>query len=210
MVNLPFSQACENNKEPILNILSTAFKDTNLVLEVGSGTGQHALHFAQNLTHLRWQTSDLVENYHSINHRIDQYHGNNILRPVTLDLNLAWPEQLSLSGGVFDGIFTANTLHIVSWFLVQKFFTGVAQHLSDNGTLCIYGPFNYCGEFTSASNAQFDLWLKERDKNSGIRDFEAINALATSAGLSLLADHAMPANNRLLVFVKNNLKSTNN
>ncbi|PCH94988.1 MAG: hypothetical protein COB83_10120 [Gammaproteobacteria bacterium] len=137
MVNLPFSQTCENNKEPILNILSNAFKDTNLVLEVGSGTGQHALYFAKKLTHLYWQTGDLVENHHSINHRIDQYHGDNILRPITLDLNLAWPEQASLSGCGYDGIFTANTLHIVSWLLVQKFFAGVAQHLSDNGTLCI-------------------------------------------------------------------------
>jgi hypothetical protein len=101
-----------------------------------------------------------------------------------------------------DGLYTANTLHIISWPLVVKFFEGIAKNLSAQAKVCIYGPFKYQGEFTSESNANFDQWLKERDLNSGIRDIEAILLLANSAGLNLINDHVMPANNQLLVFSK--------
>jgi len=193
----PFSQACENNKQPILSMLEQAFSSTKQVLEVGSGTGQHAIYLAQHLPHLHWQTSDLACNHFGINQWLSEVSLANLQPPVVLDLNLAWPVA------TFDGIFTANTLHIVSWHLVEKFFAGVADHLATGGTLCVYGPFNYQGQFTSASNADFDLWLKGRDADSGIRDIEAIERLALGAGLSLTYDHAMPANNRLLIFRKN-------
>ncbi len=205
-MTLTFSQACENNKQAIVTILKSAFSATKNVLEIGSGTGQHACYFSDNLPHLLWQTSDLPLNHDSINQRIEQHNqiSQNLLKPITIDLNHDWQRQ---SIGLaqhdnFDGIFTANTLHIVSWSLVVKFFSGVANYLAENGTLCIYGPFNYQGNFTSPSNANFDIWLKDRDKNSGIRDFEAIIELATSAGLTLIDDHTMPANNRLLVLMK--------
>ncbi|SEL72994.1 Protein of unknown function [Colwellia chukchiensis] len=192
----PFSQACENNKVHILPVLIDAFKASRSVLEVGSGTGQHAIYFAANLPWLTWQTSDLVMNHAGIKQWLSAYPADNLLPPVSLDLSQAWPE------GHVDAIFTANTLHIVSWSLVQAFFQGVTQQLTANGKCCIYGPFNYQGKYTSESNAEFDLWLKARDSESGIRNIEAIITLAQAAGLTLVKDHTMPANNRLLEFVK--------
>jgi len=200
-MDIAFSQACENNKKPILSVLKSAFANTNKVLEVGSGTGQHAVFFAEHLPQLSWQPSDLLINHYSINYRKEQCALENLLVPVTLDLNQPWQvvENLSLREDI-DGIFTANTLHIVSKTLVEKFFIGVGEILVKGGVLCIYGPFNYQGKYTSQSNANFDLWLKQRDEESAIRDFERIVCLAGSVGLILLADNAMPANNRLLVF----------
>lgn len=191
----PFSQACENNKKPILEILNKAFARQKHVLEIGSGTGQHGVYFAKNLTFLTWQTSDLLINHEGINQWITDEPTPNIKRPLTIDL----AEVIPLSDNI-DTMFTANTLHIISWPLVQKFFDLVEKSLTKNGVLCIYGPFNYHGKYTSESNANFDLWLKDRDENSGIRDFESINQLATKIGLSLIEDIAMPANNRLLIF----------
>ncbi len=192
----PYSQACENNKQPILAVLSQTFANAKDVLEVGSGTGQHAVFFAANLPHLHWHTSDLAINHDGINAWIDALPSNNLHRPLTLDLNTPWPVA------DIDAIYSANTLHIISKLLVARFFEGVAKHLAINGKLCVYGPFNYQGAYTSESNAQFDMWLKERDANSGIRDIEWILTLAEQAGLNLLADHTMPANNRLLTFIK--------
>jgi len=200
MMNKPFSQACENNKRPILNILTKVFSNTKHVLEIGSGTGQHAVFFGQNLPHLTWQTSDLSINHQGINSWLDEAVLANVQRPIVADLNKTWPvpkDNLRV-----DGLYTANTLHIISWPLVVKFFESIAQNLTPQASVCIYGPFNYQGKFTSESNANFDLWLKERDINSGIRDIEAILLLANTAGLNLIDDHMMPANNRLLVFSK--------
>lgn len=199
-MNKPFSQACENNKRPILNVLKDAFANTHHVLEIGSGTGQHASFFGQKLPNLTWQTSDLVLNHHGINLWLDETNCTNILKPIEIDLNKPW--TIPPSNQPIDGLFTANTLHIISWPLVVKFFEGISQNLSVSANVCVYGPFNYEGKFTSESNANFDLWLKDRDINSGIRDIEAILQLAESAGLKLTNDYAMPANNRLLVFVK--------
>lgn len=192
----PFSQACENNKTFIFPILKKTLQNSKKLLEVGSGTGQHAIYFAKQLPWLTWQTSDLLANHQGIEQWLNEYPAKNLHSPIELDLNNKW------SVTDIDAIYTANTLHIISWSLVQAFFAGVSQHLSNNGKLCIYGPFNYQGKFTSESNANFDLWLKSRDSNSGIRDIEAINKLAEKAGLQLDYDHEMPANNRLLVFTK--------
>ncbi len=200
MMNKPFSQACENNKRPILNILSKVFSDTNHVLEIGSGTGQHAVFFGQHLPYLTWQTSDLLINHLGINSWLDEETLTNVERPIVIDLNKTWP--MPTNNQHVDGLYTANTLHIISWPLVVKFFEGLAKNLTSGANICIYGPFKYQGKFTSESNANFDLWLKERDINSGIRDIEAILLLANSAGLNLVDDHVMPANNRLLVFSK--------
>lgn len=192
----PYSQACENNKSAILSVLKTAFANTQQVLEIGSGSGQHAVYFALNLPHLNWQTSDLNINHQGINQWIDTQPSKNLKRPLILDLQKPWPIS------TIDCIYTANTLHIVSWMLVENFFAGVKQCLVEHGRLCIYGPFNYNGNFTSDSNANFDAWLKNKNVDSGIRDFEAILTLAQSARLTLVKDHSMPANNRLLEFVK--------
>lgn len=200
MTNKHFSQACENNKQPILEILTEAFSSNNHVLEIGSGTGQHAVFFGQHLPHLTWQTSDLLINHEGINCWLDETNYSNVKRPIELDLNKPW--TIPKSNLPLDGLYTANTLHIISWPLVVKFFEGIAQNLASKATVCIYGPFNYQGKFTSESNANFDLWLKARDKNSGIRDIEDVLLLASSADLKLIEDHTMPANNRLLVFSK--------
>ena len=190
----PFSQACENNKGPILEVLKTAFNKTKSVLEVGSGTGQHSVFFAEQLPHLQWYTSDRHINHEGINLWLKEANLTNLHGPLELDLNYAWPVNN------VDAIYTANTFHIVSWQLVEQFFKGVSTHLVSQGVVCIYGPFKYQGQFTSASNEEFDRFLTQRDPFSGIRDFEAIEQLATQAGLTLISDTAMPANNQLLVF----------
>ena len=190
----PFSQACENNKGPILEVLKTVFNKTESVLEIGSGTGQHSVFFAEQLPHLQWYTSDRRINHEGINLWLKEANLTNLHGPLELDLNYAWPVNN------VDAIYTANTFHIVSWQLVEQFFKGVSTHLVSQGVVCIYGPFKYQGQFTSASNEEFDRFLTQRDPFSGIRDFEAIEQLATQAGLTLISDTAMPANNQLLVF----------
>lgn len=198
-MNKPFSQACENNKQAILSILDKTFKHSKHVLEIGSGTGQHAVYFGKNLSQLTWQTSDLPINHQGINLWINEASLNNVLKPINVDLNLN--EQIELPSNI-DALYTANTLHIVSWPLVINFFSMIKNHLAPHATVCIYGPFKYQGNFTSESNANFDLWLKDRDLKSGVRNIEDILTLATQANLTLLNDHEMPANNRLLAFKK--------
>ncbi|WP_111642817.1 DUF938 domain-containing protein [Marinimicrobium alkaliphilum] len=196
MPQLPYSQACENNKHPILDVLHRAFSDRRRVLEIGAGTGQHAAHFARALPHLEWHTSDLPENHSGINAWIDAYPAPNLHRPVTLDLRTsAWP-------GPFDGVYSANTAHIVSWPLVQRLLALAGNGLPENGILALYGPFNYQGRHTSDSNREFDAMLRARDPESGIRDFEAVCAEAQRHKLRLDEDNALPANNRLLIFRK--------
>ena len=190
----PFSQACENNKGPILEVLKTVFNKTESVLEIGSGTGQHSVFFAEQLPHLQWYASDRRINHEGINLWLKEANLTNLHGPLELDLNYAWPVNN------VDAIYTANTFHIVSWQLVEQFLKGVSTHLVSQGVVCIYGPFKYQGQFTSASNEEFDRFLTQRDPFSGIRDFEAIEQLATQAGLTLISDTAMPANNQLLVF----------
>ncbi|WP_041521708.1 DUF938 domain-containing protein [Gilvimarinus agarilyticus] len=195
-MSLPFSQACENNKQPILTILQSVFSDRTRVLEVGSGTGQHAVHFAPALPHLVWQTSDLEHNHAGINSWIDSQPSDNLRRPVIFDLSAPnWP-------GEFDAVYSANTAHIVSWPLVQNLFHEVGRQLPHKGVFALYGPFNYNGQFTSESNAAFDQMLRQRDPGSGIRAIEDLIELAQSHDLHLQDDHAMPANNRLLIWSK--------
>ena len=194
---LPYSQACENNKGPILDKLRPYLAKTKQVLEIGSGTGQHAVYFAHHLPHLQWQTSDILAHHDGINAWIDAYPSANLHRPIILDLR----DPIELNEH-YDAIFTANTLHIIAWELVEVLFDLVGHTLEKNGKFCVYGPFKYSGEFTSASNEQFDISLRERDQNSGIRDIEALLDLAKTAGLALQADYDMPANNQLLVFNK--------
>ncbi len=191
----PYSQAAENNKTPILTVLRDAFAEETRVLEIASGTGQHAAHFGRALPHLAWQPSDLAPNLDGIRERLAADGPANVAPPVELDVSrFPWP----VSG--FDGVFSANCLHIVSWPRVEDFFRGVGEVLDAGGTLCVYGPFKYGGDFTTESNARFDGWLKRNDPESGIRDFEAVDALARGQGMRRIADHAMPANNQLLVW----------
>lgn len=196
MMEKPFSQSSENNKDYILNVLKEAFQDTNSVLEIGSGTGQHAVHFARNLPHLNWQPSDIEINLPGIGLWLYESELPNIKEPVSLDVN-----KLPWEVGKFEGLFTANTLHIIAKAEIENFFQGIAQVLKDHGTLCIYGPFNYDGKYTSPSNERFDGWLYRQNPKSAIRDFEWVNSLAENVGLVLTQDHEMPANNRLLEWI---------
>jgi cyclopropane fatty-acyl-phospholipid synthase-like methyltransferase len=190
-----FSTACERNQEPILALLRTILAEHRRVLEIGSGTGQHAVYFAARLPQLTWQTSDLPQNHASILAWQEEAHLPNVLPPLTLDMRAPeWPEA------EFDAVFTANTCHIMAWPEVERMFAGVGRLLPAGGVCCVYGPFNYDGTFTSASNARFDAMLRQQAPQMGLRDFEAVNQLALGAGLELEADHDMPANNRLLVW----------
>jgi SAM-dependent methyltransferase len=192
-----FSAACERNREPILSVLREAFAHCSRVLEIGSGTGQHAVFFGAHLPHLTWQTSDLPQNHASIVAWQRECRLPNVLPPLALDTAGGdWPQ------GPYDGVFSANTCHIMAWHEVEAMFAGIKRVLAPQGVCCIYGPFNYGGKFTSASNAQFDASLKAHAPHMGIRDFEEVNRLARESGLMLQADHAMPANNRLLVWTR--------
>ncbi|MES2490044.1 MAG: DUF938 domain-containing protein [Pseudomonadota bacterium] len=190
----PFSAASERNCEPILVVLREHFSDRRSVLEIGSGTGQHAVHFAATLPQLIWQTSDREENHAGILLWLADAGLPNVQAPLTLDVSGAWPVQR------YDAIYSANTLHIMSWLEVEQMFARLPQVLSDDAKLVIYGPFNYGGRFTSDSNANFDASLRAAVPHRGIRDFEAVDILAQAAGLQLVEDRAMPANNRCLVW----------
>lgn len=196
MTQKPFSQACENNKDPILQIISRVFCHPTTVWEIGSGTGQHACHFARHLPHIEWQPTDRAENISGIRLWLEEASLPNLKPVLSLDVtDPVWSDSI-------DALFTANTLHIMSWDEVQILFDRLAEYLNPNALVCIYGPFNYNGAYTSDSNARFDLWLKSQNSLSGIRHFEDIVRLATASGLSLISDNAMPANNRLLVLQK--------
>ncbi len=200
MINKPFSESCEQNKEPILSIIKQWFiKPGATVFEIGSGTGQHASYFPRFLDKLFWQPSDTVENQQGIEAWRKDSQLANVHPPQVLDVKQnKWPIESC------DYIFSANTVHIMGWNEVEAMFNGIRRILKPAGIFCLYGPFNYNNQYTSPSNAQFDQWLKTRNPVSGIRDFEALCALGQCpsqyAALKLIQDHEMPANNRILVF----------
>lgn len=190
-----FSSAAERNQAPILAHLRMLFANIRRVLEIGSGSGQHAVYFGAGLPHLTWQTSDLPQNHASILAWQQDAQLPNVLPPLTLDLRApAWPAT------PFDAIFTANTCHIMAWPQVEQLFADAGRVLPMDGLLCVYGPFNYAGQFTSAGNASFDATLRQQSAQMGLRDFEALDALAVAAGFALQVDQPMPANNRLLLW----------
>jgi hypothetical protein len=194
---LPFSEACERNKAPILEVLRVAFADRTQVLEIGSGTGQHAVHFAAHLPHLTWHPTEQLAYLPDLGARVKLEGPPNLRAPTVLDVNqTVWPLRAA------DAIFTANTLHIMAWTEVAALYRGLDGVLSRGGVLCVYGPFRYHGRYTSDSNRDFDRMLQERDPLSGVRDIRDLTALAAQYGLRLRADHDLPANNRLLEFVK--------
>ncbi len=193
----PFSQACDNNKQPILDVIQTVFTQPAIILEIGTGTGQHAVHFAAALPHLTWQPSDHPSNADLCQARIEDAKLSNILPPVALDVsNVPWPLP------AFNGAFSANTAHIMAWPEVEAMFRGVAMGMASSQSFCLYGPFRYNGRHTSDSNHQFDLHLRSQAEHMGIRDLDDLNQLASAVGLTLTGDITMPANNRLLVWRK--------
>ena len=195
MSDLPFSQAAENNRVPILEELKRLLSGAGTVLELGAGTGQHASAFAAAMPHLLWQPSEHPESLATLRPRCELSKLDNLLAPVTLDIcENAWPAPWP------DAVYTANTLHIVAKDVVQTLFSTCGSSASQGSLLIVYGPFNYAGRYTSDSNANFDLWLKEMNAESTIRDFEWVDSLACAGGYVLQEDIPMPANNRLLVW----------
>jgi hypothetical protein len=189
----PYSEACERNRAPILDVLKRVFAERRFVLEIGSGTGQHAAYFAPALPHLVWQPSDVPEHLEGIRQWVDERAAPNLRPPLALDIDREWPQVDA------DAVFSANTCHIMSWPQVERMFAGIAR-MDSVQAFCLYGPFNYGGRPTSGSNARFDAMLRARDPASGLRDYEAVTALARRCALTPKEDNPMPANNRLLVF----------
>ncbi|MCP1726495.1 cyclopropane fatty-acyl-phospholipid synthase-like methyltransferase [Natronospira proteinivora] len=193
----PVSPACERNRGPILAHLQAVFDQPGEVLEIGSGTGQHAVYFARHLPHVIWHASDRPEHHPGIRAWIAKTGLANLRGPLTLDVNQAhWPLPS------VDGVFSANTAHIMHWPEVEKLFFGTGTCLRTGGAFCLYGPFAYDGVHTSESNQHFDASLRQRDPGMGIRDRSDLVTLARSHTLILEADHALPANNRLLIWRK--------
>lgn len=193
--SLPFSQASENNRLPILEILRRHLAGRKTLLEIGGGTGQHAAFFAAQFPGLIWQSSDIPASVDMLNLRIAHAGLANLPLAFGLDVN-----ENDWHCGRYQAAFTANSLHIMSEGSVENLFAGIIDHIEEGGLLLVYGPFKYHGEFTTGSNARFDVWLKQRDSVSGIREFEWVNDLAENAGFRLLEDNAMPANNQLIVW----------
>jgi cyclopropane fatty-acyl-phospholipid synthase-like methyltransferase len=194
---LPTSPASERNKQPILEVLREEFRDRSRVLEIGSGTGQHAVCFGAAMPHLRWQTSDLPENHDSIRAWLAHAGLGNVKPPLVLDVE-------TFDGGALcvDAVFSANTAHIMSFDAVRCMFRLVGELLPAHGVFCLYGPFSFDGRYSSDSNAEFDASLKQRNPSMGIRDLAHLDRLAQGAGMSRVRLYAMPANNHIVVWQK--------
>ena len=195
--DLPYSPACERNKEPIFAVIEPYLERANMVLEIGSGTAQHAVYFAQRCEHLVWQCADQKHYLSGIAARLKACGLKNTPAPIELDVNTQSYSQISTQ---YDLIYSANTLHIMDAASVEQFFKGLQNISKPNATLILYGPFKKNGHFTSPSNAEFDASLRARGEGSGIRDLEWIQELAGNVGFALKADIQMPANNQCLLF----------
>ncbi len=193
----PCSEACEQNKRPILAILEQYLPASRRLLEIGSGTGQHAVFFAAAFPHLHWITSDLPGNHPGIRAWLDDANLPNLEGPLELDVTRPdWPVT------DVDTVFSANTAHILPWPAVERMFAGIGRLLPPQGRFLLYGPFNLDGRYTAESNERFDAWLKERDPAMGVRDLEALDELARDNELTRIALHDMPADNKLVVWQK--------
>ncbi len=193
-IDKPYSPACEENKAPILAVIKPLFAKVRGVLEIGSGTGQHAVHFAAAMPHLRWQCSDLAAHLPGVRLWLAEAALPNLPAPIPLDVDQAWPV------GPFDAVYSANTAHIMSLDQVESMFTGVGRLLPPGAPFALYGPFSDGGRHSSESNAQFDAYLRQHDPLSGVRDIEELGRFAANAGLTLEGDIAMPVNNRALIW----------
>lgn len=190
----PYATACDQNQQVIWDAINPWLAQGAEVLEIGSGTGQHGVYFADARADIVWQPSDLAENLAGISAWVKDAGRNNLKMPFELDVRSPWPAQR------YDVIFTANSFHIMSMEMVAQCISNCVLHLKTGGYLIVYGPFNYNNQYTSASNASFDLWLKARDPLSAIKDFEWVNQLLSDAGAKCVEDIAMPANNRTLIW----------
>ncbi len=190
----PFAAAAQQNQDVILNVLQKEFHHAKKVLEIGSGTGQHAAFFSEHLPHLIWQASDKLENIPGISMWLQDC--ENTPSPITLDVLGAWPKDK------YDSAFAANVAHIMHWNEIEAMFTGLGNTLSEHAVFCLYGPFNINGNYTSASNERFDQWLKNRDPLACIRDKDDLTKLASKNNLVISCEYQMPANNMIICWKK--------
>ena len=197
MTDKPFAPAAERNADAILELLRYEFRDCSNVLEIGSGTGQHAVHFAAALGHLHWQTSDVDENHAAISAWIDDSRLDNVAAPMSLDVRTAEIDEQR-----YDGVFSANTAHIMSFETVADMIALVSRALCAGGVFCLYGPFRIDGEFSTDSNEQFHASLRAGDPQMGIRELADVDALAEKGGLHRESLYAMPANNLAVTWRK--------
>ena len=202
MTDKPNAPASGRNRDAILEVIKTEFATCRSVLEIGSGTGQHAIYFADAMPWLQWQTSDLAENHPGIDSWIAESGLPNICRPILIDV-----EHANGVDGNYGGIFSANTAHIMSIHGVRSMFDVVGRMLSPGGLFCLYGPFNQDGKFTSESNERFDQSLRSRDSAMGIRDLEELDSFAAGVAMRRVRRYAMPANNMLVVWRMNGVAS---
>jgi len=197
MDTIPYSASAERNRQPILDQVRDLMPAQGTVLEIGSGTGQHAVFLSQNLPHLLWQPSDRAMNLHGLEACFSAQGNDRILPILKLDvLKDPWP------GCSYEAVYSANTAHIMPWDAVVAMFSGVAAHLLPGARFFLYGPFNIDDQFTSEGNKQFDARLRAEDPNRGIRDMTAIELLARLHHMQFEQKMAMPANNFILVFSK--------
>ena len=193
----PFAEACERNSQPILEVIKPGLSNASSLIEIGSGTGQHAVYFSKELPHLTWQTTDCAVNHSGIEQWIKDSGLKNVRSPLALNvLEDSWPEEN------YDAAFSANTAHIMPWEAVVATFEGLSRILNHQAKYYLYGPFNYNGQYTSESNARFDVWLKSQAAHQAIRDFDKVLELAQLNGFKLEEDVEMPANNRILIWRK--------
>ncbi|HAY45307.1 MAG TPA: methylase [Gammaproteobacteria bacterium] len=199
---LPHSEPCERNKHAIFNVLAPLLAHTEFLLEIGSGTGQHAVWMAKQLPHVKWQPSETEHYLNMLQPRLDAEAPDNVLPPLTIDVaNYPWLPSTQENESP-DVLLTCNTLHIMSKHHVEALWKHAGLLLQAGALAIVYGPFKYNGDFTTPSNAGFDVWLKQRDAVSGVRDFEWVNQLASDNGFECLTDHDMPANNQFIVWQK--------
>ena len=195
-VDRPYSESCAQNREPILAVLRRFLGESRQLLEIGSGTGQHAVYFAPEFPGLQWQTSDRGPNHAGIDAWLEAHPAANLLPPLVLDVSLdSWPD------GDYDAVFSANTAHIMHQAEVAAMFAGVGRLLSSGGLFLLYGPFNIGGRYTAPSNEQFDQWLRSQDPGMGVRDLDWLSELAAGAGMRLHEVVDMPADNKTLVWL---------
>jgi cyclopropane fatty-acyl-phospholipid synthase-like methyltransferase len=197
MSEKPFAPSSDRNKVPILEVLRHEFQKAESVLEIGSGTGQHAVYFAADLTHLKWQTSDVAENHDDIHAWLHEANLHNVQDPLKLNVL-----EDTVPDTTYDGIFSANTAHIMSFRAVRKMFEIASDVLHDAGRFVLYGPFRQDGEFNTESNENFHKSLRQRDPQMGIRHLEELDQVAAKGVLNRVRLYAMPANNHIAVWTK--------
>mgnify|MGYP006281576183 CR=1 FL=1 len=195
MRELPCSPACERNRGPILDALRPLLAGRARVVEIGSGTGQHAAWFAPRLPHVTWVATDVPANHGAIAGWLAASGAGNVEGPLELDVTATWPDL-----GPVDAAFSANTAHIMPAAAVAAMFAGLGERLPAGAPFCLYGPFLEQGRHTSASNAAFDQDLRARGAGMGVRDLGWLLQVAAVAGFELEAVLPMPANNRILVW----------